>query len=229
MPISTIPLSRGITLASAFTRYAPLTMSSNDPALSNADWVRQFLLSAPFGWRWNRVTTGFTCTVGQTDYQESVPDFGWIEKAYITDPSDGARTTELEVSMNLAVESTPNLPARISPVFEDGSGDVTFRVFPAPAQEYIVTVTYQKAAPIFQSTSETWAPIPDYMSYLYNLGFLAKTYEYINDPRYLPTMQLFLQSTVSANQGLTETQKSIFLLDRMDLLRQQVGVQSGRG
>jgi hypothetical protein len=167
--------------------------------------------------------------VGQTDYTVSVPDFGWIEKAYLVNPDDGALTTELEVSMNLAVESKPNLPTHLSPVFDDDNGNITFRVFPAPAGVYTVTVIYQKSAPLFQNTSDTWAPLPDYMSYLYNLGFLAKTYEYINDPRYVPTIQLFLQSAVSANQGLTDTQKSIFLHERMDLLRQQIGVQSGRG
>jgi hypothetical protein len=226
---STITLQRSITLSSAFIRYAPLQMSANDPALSNADWVRQFILSAPFAWRWNRIVLSFQTEIGQSDYVVDTSNFGWIEKAVFYNPDDGNKTFELEVENNLGVETQPNQPTKISAQLDNDEGQITFRLVPCPDSIYNVEVTAQKAAPTFTNPSETWSPIPDYYSYLYNQGFLAKNYEYINDPRYLPAMQLFLQQVVSANEGLSDAAKNIFLTDRLDTQRQTQNVSGGRG
>jgi hypothetical protein len=225
---STIQVQRSITLASAFVRYAPLTMSANDPALSNADWVRQFILGAPFAWRWNRVVTQFTTIIGKTDYTEALPALGWIEKAVGYLPTNGNETFELEVENNLMVETTPNQPTKIAAQLDDDTGNITFRIFPAPDDIYTIEVTYQKAAPTFTALTDTWQPVPDYYSYLYNQGLQAKTYEYLNDPRFQTSMQLFLQSVVGANEGLSDAQKSIFLFDRLNAQRQTQNVQQGK-
>ena len=225
---STIQLQRTITYASSFVRYAPLTLSADDPAFSNADWVRQFILSAPFAWRWNRTVTKIQCATGQSDYKTSLPNFGWIEKAVNVDPNSGYSSTELEVATVLAQENLPNLPAKISAELDDDSGNVTFRVFPSPDSAYIIYVTSQNAAPIFTATTNTWAPIPDYLSFLYNQGFLAKTYEYMGDPRFQSAMQLFLQMLVSTSEGLSISQKNIFLTDRLNTQREQLQLQQGK-
>lgn len=225
---STIQVQRSITLASAFVRYAPLTMSANDPAFANADWVRQFILGAPFAWRWNRVVASFTTIVGKTDYTESLPALNWIEKAVVYFPTDGNATYELEVENNLMVETRPNQPTKIAAQLDDDAGNITFRLFPAPDQIYNIEVTYQMSAPLFVNLTDTWAPIPDRYSYLYNQGLLGKTLEYLNDPRYQTSMQLFLQSVVSANEGLSDAQKSIFLFDRLNSVRQTQNVQQGK-
>ena len=225
---STIQLQRTITYASSFVRYAPLTMSSDDPAFSNADWVRQFILSAPFAWRWNRTVTKIQCAVGQSDYSVALPNFGWIEKAVCVDPNNGYSSTELEVAINLVPDTLPNLPAKISAQLDDGAGNITFRVFPAPDSAYIIYVTSQNAAPIFAETTDTWAPIPDFMSYIVTQGFLAKTYEYMGDPRFQSAMQLFLTLLTSANDGLTETQRNLFIADRLNTTREQLKLQQGK-
>lgn len=226
---STIQLQRTITYASSFVRYAPLTLSADDPSFSNADWVRQFILSAPLAWRWNRAQTSFPCIAGTTDYVISLPDFGWIEKARTVNNADGYSSVELEVALDLEVDNRTNLPTKIAAQFDDNAGNITFRVFPAPDVPYVVTVTYQKAAPTFTSVTATWAPLPDYMMNVVNQGFLAKTYEYMGDSRFQAAMQLFLQMTVSANQGLSETQRNIFLADRAMTQREQLNLQNGRG
>lgn len=226
---STIQLQRSVTLASAFVRYAPLVLSANDPALSNGDWVRQFILSAPFAWRWNRAKTTFATIIGETDYLISLASFGWIEKAVIYFPENGNATNELEVANDLAVESNPNQPTKLSAQFDDDAGNITFRLSPAPDAVYNVEVTFQKAAPTFTDLSQTWSPLPDFMSYIYNQGMRAVTYEYINDPRYVAAFQLFTQQLVAANNGLTDAQKNIFLADRMNTQRQTQAVAQGRG
>lgn len=226
---STIQLQRSVTLASAFVRYAPLNLSSNDPALSNADWVRQFMLSPPFAWRWNRGVTTFTTALGITDYSVAVSNLGWIEKAVFYDPENGNQTFELGIENNLSVETNENQPTKISAQMDDGAGNITFRIVPAPDKVYNVEVIFQKSAPLFTGLSDTWAPLPDYMSYIYNEGFLAKTLEYINDPRFTGSMQLFLQQLVSANNGLSDAQRNIFMSDQMNTQRQAQNLQAGRG
>lgn len=230
MASSTIQLSRSINLAQQFVRNAPLSFATgnNDPAFSNADWVRQFLLGPPFAWRWNRATVDVQCAVGSSDYTVSLPTFGWIEKAIIIDATNGNQSHELEVEMNISQETVPNQPTQISPQMDDGNGNITFRISPAADKNYTLRITYQIAAPIFTLATQTWAPLPDYLSYLYNQGFLAKNLEYINDSRFGNVMQLFLQQAVAANNGLTETQINIFLTERMNTQRQTQDVAQGK-
>ena len=234
---STIQLQRTINLAQQFQRLAPLTFTTNtanDPAFSNADWVMQTMLAPPFGWRWNRVggspaNPTFTTQVGVPDYKVNLPQFGWIEKAVAYDPNNGYAAFELQVELIKGQETLSNQPARISAQYDDDSGNITFRIFPAPDSVYNIVVEYQKSASLFTSVTQTWAPIPDYLSYLYNEGFTAKAFEYTNDPRFGSAMQLFLTDLAEANVGLDRTQKNIWLADRLNSLRQNLNVQQGRG
>lgn len=226
---STVTLQRTNNYASAFVRFAPLNLLTLDPAGLSGDWVRQFFLSPPFAWRWNRDKVTFSTTQGTADYPQTVASFGWIEKAVIFFPENGNESHELEVENNLAVETNPNQPTKISAQVDDDSGNITFRLVPTPDQTYNVEVIFQKSAPTFANITDTWAPVPDYFSYIYTQGYLAKTYEYINDPRFVSAMQLFTQQLVAANNGLSDAQKNIFLTDRMDTQRQSQNVQQGRG
>lgn len=155
--------------------------------------------------------------------------FGWLEKASV---NDGSKVFELEVLLNLAEESVQNLPNRISARLDNDAGVVTFRLVPIPNTTYNVKISYQNSAPTFASLSDTWAPIPDYFWYLYSQGFLAKTYEYIDNERFGPALQLFVRQVVAASEGLSDSQKNIFLDDRINTARQgssqMGGSQSGQ-
>lgn len=237
MATSTIQLQRTINLTQQFLRLAPLTFvenTANDPAFSNADWVKQFILSPSLGgWRWNRIASvptipTFVTIEGQTDYKVSLPDFGWVEKAVAYDPTNGYAAFELQNDLIRGADLQSNQPARISAQYDDGEGNITFRIFPAPDGVYNVVVDYQAAASLFTAIAETWAPIPDYLSYLYNEGFAAKSYEYSNDPRFTAAMQLFLQHLADAAEGLDSTQKNLWLSDKLNTLRETARVQAGR-
>ena len=232
---STIELQRTITRTSQFLRLQPLLFqknTANDPAFSNADWVKQLILSPPFAWRWNRTAATFTdptfvTIIGQTDYVVNLPTFGWIEKAVAYEPVNGYLTHELQVGLIFGADAQTNQPARISAQFDDGEGNITFRIFPAPDQVYNIVVEYQNSASLFTSVDQTWEPIPDYLSFIYNSGFDAKGYEYTNDPRYMTTMQLFLQQLVDSSENLSQTQKNLWIEDKLNSLRQTEMVQKG--
>lgn len=214
-------LGRSVTLAQVFLKQAPLINvggAALEPAASIGDWVRQFMLAPPFAWRWNRATTTQAITAaGGQDYAKAIADFGWLEKASWNDGS--GKTQELEVLLDLSEETEKNPPRAIAARL-DGSGNITFRVLPPPDKNYTLTLTYQKAAPNFASVSNTWSPIPDYYSYLCNQGFLAKAYEYFGDERFPFAMTTFFKQVIAANEGLSESQKNIFLGERINTARQ---------
>ena len=238
MASSTIQLQRTIQRSQQYARLEPLLFAANtynDPAFSNADWVMQTILAPPFAWRWNRTVKGtpsvpaFTTVVGQSDYKVSLPNFGWLEKAVEYDPTSGYAAAELQVQLLLGEDTLPNQTSRIAAQYDDGQGNITFRIFPAADKIYNVVLEYQNAASLFTSTAQTWAPIPDYLSYLYNEGFDAKNFEYLNDPRFQTSMQLFMTDLAANSEGLTESQKNLWLSDRLNSIRQQNMIASGRG
>lgn len=284
---STITLAQSERYVRRFVHRAPQTFAGDpDPLFSNADWVRQFLLSPPFRWRWNRSETAFFLTSGVQDYtltnwaankqvskgwiyidpsgsQQQVTtagttganppawgtgqttdntvvwtnmgnvgvttplaNFGWLEKATVSsnDASGTANgVTELTIQLNLSRDSNIDKPAMIAPQFDDGDGNITFRFQPVPDQDYTAVLEFQFAAPTFTDLNGFWNPIPDYCSYLFKQGLLAKTYEASDDPRYLPAMQLFVKQSIGAAGGLEGSQKNIFLSLFLDAQRTMQG------
>jgi len=219
-----------------FCRNAPLTGVGGDPtepAMSIGDWVRNFILQPPFAWRWNRATTTIAVTqaAGQ-DYSVALSNFGWLESATINDGRGAPDSIQqMEVQLNLSEDLSGSGPRFIAARLDDDSGNITFRLHPSPEANYTVIVTYQKASPTFAALADTWAPIPDYMSNIYSLGFLAKAYEYFDDPRFGFTFQMFLRQLVSASEGLDESKKNIFMSMFLDGAAQQqvTGMRSQMG
>jgi hypothetical protein len=124
----------------------PMNVAGNyqEPALTLANLIMSTILGPPFAWQWNRATTTFDATEeAGTDYQESIPTFGWLERATVTD-SDG-NVTEIAVVTSLATDGNQSLPFQICPIYDDNAGNITFRLMPAPDQDYTVTLTYQQA------------------------------------------------------------------------------------
>src|ERR1700733_12484142 len=216
---STIQLSRTVSHVRKVINRAPVTFPNPlDPALLMADWVRQFILSPPFKWRWNRNTTSVTCVIGQQDYLVNLPDFGWLEQAAITD-SVGGHAYQLTVALDLAEESVQNQPNKVAARLDDNAGNITFRITPPPDKAYLLAITYQKLAPTFVNITDTWAPIPDYLSYLYTNGLLAKAYEYFDDSRSVPALQLFVRQLVGCSAGLGDSQIDVVVADSINLSR----------
>lgn len=167
------------------------------------------------------IATSTTAPVG------ALPNFGWLEMASIADNTPIVH--ELEVVLDLSEETVRNQPTRIAARLDDGNGSISFRLTPPPDKVYTVTLTYQNSPVLFSSTSQTWTPIPDYLSYLYNSGFSAKSYEYINDGRFGAMLTTFLRQVIAANGGLTDSQVNIFLTDGVNAINtQQAAMQNGQ-
>jgi hypothetical protein len=131
-------------------------------------------------------------------------------------PETGTATSgsvfEVSNIMNvLGAGNESGTPAFIAPQTDDNAGNITFRILPLPDQTYQATVIFQKRMPgLITSPSNTWAPIPDHYSYVYQSGFAALMFSYWNDPRWGMYNQKFVAGLLGAAEGLTEDQKNVF-------------------
>ena len=175
------------------------------------------------------VATGGIITAGTAqDYTLLVPNFSHIETASVLDLSRAPtpKWIELSVKSNLSLESNAARPLFIEPRIEDANGNVTFRVMPAPNLAYPVSIHAQNTAPLITSLNQTWAPIPDYMAYIYNYGFLALMWSFSDDPRAQMASQRFVTHLLGRATGLTAVERNIFLSSWNDLTALEVQTQA---
>jgi len=225
MALSTNTISTTIEWAKklSFNRN-PVIGNSLEPALSSAQMVMDTILGPPFTWWWNATEVTFTCnpsvptTVGgltattTQDYTTPTSSFSHIEHVSVFDINQTPpKWIELEVKNNLSLDSNPDRPRFISPEVEDGSGNVTWRVMPAPDVNYPIAIHIQNVAPRIISINQTWSPIPDFMQYVYNWGFLALIWAFADDPRFQIANQKFVAGLLARAEGISDEERNAFL------------------
>ena len=176
--------------------------------------------------------TGTITAMTTQDYTTATSEFSHIEHASIFDiNATPGEWKELEVKNNLALDSTIDRPRFVNPHVEDGNGNMTWRVMPAPDKAYPVAIHIQKAPSLVTSINATWAPIPDYMQYVYNWGFLALIWFFADDPRSGFANQKFVAGLLARAEGLEDEERNAFMnnwnnLTSGQLMRDQQGVQA---
>lgn len=211
---STRNLQDTINWCSPFLSAKPVyTAPTNEPALTNANIILQTILSPPFSWPWNRVETApQVLSAGVSDYSIAVPTFGFIERAYLTFAGDPTHEIpNIEPVLGPANAQEKDRPNSIAAQLDDGAGNITFRLLPAPDKAYSLVVMQQKKAALIQSLAGNWSPIPDEMGYIFNHGFLALCLLFDDDPRFQIINARFVASLLAKAQGLSETQRNIFV------------------
>lgn len=138
--------------------------------------------------------------------------FGWLENASVQDPTT-SKWIQIQNKVDLALDAAQSRPQNISAELI-GTLGVTFRLMPVPDKAYLVAITMQQGAPLFTSLNQTWAPLPDYLGYIYNLGLLSYAYEFSDDARWTGARQRFIASLLGAAQGLSQTEVNIFLMSQ---------------
>lgn len=204
--------------------YQPLTIGGLEPALSNANMVKQTILGPPFCWNWNRATLPIVCTLNIQDYVEALSDFGFIEKAWVQN-ADATDIKELEVENALAATKEKARPRFVAAQNDDSAGNITFRTMPKPDEAYTLSVLYQKKTVLMTSLASLWSPIPDELSYIFNFGFLALSSILNNDPRFQVFNQRFLSHLLGNQQGLDEMKRNIFLGNWLEITKAAISAQ----
>jgi hypothetical protein len=142
----------------------------------------------------------------------SIYNFNWIETSSIQDTVNNVpKWFEMESKICSGLDSNSSRSRYISAQGDDGFGNITFRFLPVPDKAYPVAITLQQKAPLFTKLSQFWSPIPDEYSRIYNWGFLSLAWLYADDPRFGLANQKFVSQLLSATEGLSETEKNIFL------------------
>jgi hypothetical protein len=172
---------------------------------------------------WN-ATTGGTTTDGTAVWTNlgsiNTPvsqtyNFGFIEtssiQSIVTLSPFVGKWIELTSQICLGLDSSITRPSKISAQADDGNGNITFRLMSVPDIAYPVAITIQQKPALFTKLSQTWGPIPDEYSRIYNWGFLALAWMFGDDPRFGMANQKFITQLLSVNEGLTETERNIFL------------------
>jgi len=156
--------------------------------------------------------TGTLTSATTQDYTIPASTFSHIEHASVLDiTKTPAKWVELKVQNELALDSIIARPTFVGPHVEDGNGNVTFRVMPAPSANFPVSVHVQLAAPQITGINSTWSPMPDFMQYIYSWGFLALIWAFADDPRFQIANQKFTAGLLARAEGLTEEERDIFL------------------
>jgi hypothetical protein len=209
---STFTVDNSIAWAAYFVGNRGLALSPTEPAMTSANIVCQVMLSPPFKWRWNRNSKTFAFTSGDTSV--SIPDYGFIEKAFVVATTGATANKPFEIPMvqtELTMDNGTGRPQTVAPYLDDNAGNITFRFMPGnPDVASNVTAIYQKKAVVLTATSQAW-PIPDEYGYVYNWGFLSLMYLFADSQKFISANQKFTSGLLSLAEGLTEQQIAVFL------------------
>jgi hypothetical protein len=172
---------------------------------------------------WNTVTGGTTTdgsavwtnsgSIGISNISQTYA-FAWMETISIRTVSSntcGFEWKTISSKIGLDLDSAQSRPHSISAQGDDGNGNITFRLMPAPDKAYPVAITIQQKPPLLNSVNDFWSPIPDEYGHIYNWGLLSMLFLYADDPRFQLANQKFIAHLLAANQGLTQTEINIFL------------------
>ncbi len=180
-------------------------------------------------------TVGTFTSGGTQDYTVVAPEFSHVEFANLLDlDNDGIPTKwkQLTVKNDLSRESSIGRPEFISPNTQNADGTVTFRLMNSPDKKYPVVIQIQNSAPHITSLNQTWSPLPDYMEYIYDWGFLSLMWNFSDDPqRAAWANNQFKAALLARADGLTDEEKNIFLnnweaLTAGQMMKKQQGTQA---
>jgi hypothetical protein len=202
-----------------FIGYQPGDVSNNQPALDAANLTKQEILGPPFKWPWNRSSVTFAITGAAQDYVQILPDFGFLEKVWLTDPANNVK--EIKVVLALAKESSKQRPQSMSAQLDDGAGNITFRLNTIPDVSYQAEAIYQKSAQVMSSLASLWNPIPDSLSYIFDWGFTGMLSMLTKDARSNFFLTKFTAHLLGQQSGLTALERNIYLGNFLSLMNEQ--------
>jgi hypothetical protein len=149
-----------INWAASFIQYSPQTAGTGfEPAASIASMIQNSILNSPMTWSWNRFedTTKQT-VVGQQDYTYPLTNFGFLEKASLTD-SQGKiwEVKDIYNTEALSKSAVQQRPSAIAVLSYTPGNQVVLRFLGVPDQVYTINLIYQGLAIQFSSFQVTSA------------------------------------------------------------------------
>ncbi len=166
---------------------------------------------------WNTGAGGVTTdntiqwtNMGPIPNASSTYTFGWIENCSVQDPTT-SKWMEVSPRIDLALDSSQARPQNIAAELDTGDGSITFRLLAVPDKPYPVAITVQQKAALFTSINQTWQPLPDEWSFIYNWGLLAELFLFADDSRATWASQKFVAHLLGMSEGIDATARNIWL------------------
>jgi hypothetical protein len=207
---TSLTLQNSINFVTPILKNQPLLISNMEPAVSAANLVLGTILSPPFRWRFNRNQFSFPITQGAgTDYVRFIPNLGFIEVQWLIDANNKIHQLAGEVALAKATDR--GRPMQMAPQYDDNSGNITFRFDRVPDQAYTAFGDFQKKAGIITSAGSPWGVVPDEFQHVYHHGFLSLMSLLVNDSRFPIFENYFVSRLLSAQDGLSDQARDIFL------------------
>ena len=232
-------LQTTINWALPYIEYSPLNAGTgNEPAISIASMIRNSMFSPPMTWSFNRVEDSAATTVngsptypivqtsiGTQDYVYTKTDFGFLEKASLID-STGAvfEVKDIYNTAALSKGGDQQQPHAAAIILNTPGTGFTLRFMGIPDQVYTIVLTYQKLSIQFANLNDSWSPIPDSYSDIYNNLFLGESLAVFDDARSQVYRQRGVAAFLAKAEGLTDTQKNIFAQQWLAQSREQNSV-----
>jgi hypothetical protein len=214
-----MPATRNIMSSALFSLpflgYQPVNISNGEPAITAANLTKQTMLGPPFSWAWNRAMLQIDVTPDSQDYNLTIANFGFLEKAWLIDTL--GNVIEIKIRLSLAGESHVQRPQSVAVQNQDDD-TVLFRLNAMPDQAYTMEGFYQVAPILMTSLAASWSPIPDYLSFIYDWGFLSTVAMLTKDSRFPIFAQRFTSHLLGAQGGLTTLQRNIFLGNWLEVM-----------
>jgi hypothetical protein len=211
-------LQSSLLFTEPFIGYQPGNISYGQPAVDAANLIKQEILGPPFKWIWNRSVVSFSINSDGQDYEAVLPDYGFLEQAWLTDGNN--KVNEIRIVKSLAAESSKQRPQSISAQQSDTDGNMIFRLNAIPDQTYQLEAFYQRAAVTMDSLACLWSPIPDDLSYIFDWGFLGMLSMLTKDARFPIFMTKFTAHLLGQQAGLTALERNIYLGNFLTLMNE---------
>jgi hypothetical protein len=147
-----------INWARSFIEYSPLTAGTGfEPAASIASMIQNSILNSPMTWSWNRFEDSTQSTVvGQQDYTLPLANFGFLEKASLTDPQGKIwEIKDIYNTESLSKSVVQQRPSAIAVLKYSPGNNVVLRFLGVPDQVYTINLIYQGLAIQFTSFQVT--------------------------------------------------------------------------
>jgi hypothetical protein len=222
-------ITNSINFSQPYVGYSPLTAGvSNEPAITTANMIINTIFSPPNVWSFNRNENSSTSTVaGTQDYAINISDLNFIERVSLTDTN--GKIHEVPTVYNhsaLSVQATQGRPLSVSVRTNNLAGTNAIRFSLVPDAVYVINITYQKLPVAVTTLSGTWSGIPDSYSDIYNNLYLAEAFaQTLDDVNAQKYRVRGMAALVAKVEGLTETQKNLYMMSAMGGNIQQMAAQ----
>jgi hypothetical protein len=208
-----ITLQNTLDACAAFVQGSPLSAwTGSQPAINIGNMVKTTILQAPFIWNFNRGNLSLSLTNSTQDYTQAVTDFGFAEKASVTDST--GKTWEIKDVQNnepMAVSDMEARPELVAVQTQTPGTNATFRFSAVPNANYTANIIYQKSPVLFAALSDNWSPLPDsYVVQIANTLCLGEFLAAVDDPRAQIYRQRGVAMLLARAEGLSETDKATF-------------------